>query len=316
MTGRDAPGSGSGSAPTTGSGPREDAGVRQGGTTREPAVAGSFYPDRADALRDLVHALLARAAPVGPAGSPMGVLVPHAGLAYSGLVAAAGWRALLDPAGPAPTVIVLGTNHSAWFDGVAVDPGGAWRLPTGDVSIDAGLAERIVVLGRPFGASRVAHRDEHSIEVQLPLALALRPGLRIVPCSVAAGTAVEAVEGGTRLGALLAELRDAGVEALLAISTDMAHYPAHDEAVRVTERLGPAICTLDPHATAALEREEAASGVRGIACGMCGIQPTVLGLAALRAMGATAGRVLASATSADAGGPRSRTVGYLSVAFA
>ena len=302
--------------PGPGSGPGEEPGVRRAGTVREPAVAGSFYPDRADGLRDMVHGLLEKAAPVGPAGSPMGVLVPHAGLAYSGLVAAAGWRAMLDPAGPAPTVVVLGTNHSAWFDGVAVDPGGAWRLPTGDVAIDADLAERIAALGDPFGASRAAHRDEHSIEVQLPLALALRPGLRIVPCSVAAGTGVAAVEAGTRLGALLAGLRDAGVEALVAISTDMAHYPAHDEAVRVTERLSPAICALDPIATAALERDAAASGVRGIACGMCGIQPTVLGLATLRATGATAGRVVAAATSADAGGPRNRTVGYLAVAFA
>lgn len=298
------------------SSPGEDDGVRRDALVREPAVAGSFYPARADELRDMVHALLARAAPAGPAGSPMGVLVPHAGLGYSGLVAAAGWRTMLDLAGPAPSVVVLGTNHSAWFEGVAVDPGGAWRLPTGDVSIDANLAERVVALGGPFGASRVAHRDEHSIEVQLPLALALRPKLRIVPCSVAAGTGVEAVEAGTRLGALLAELRNAGVEALLAISTDMAHYPAHDEAVRVTERLGPAICALDPHGTAALERAASASGVPGIACGMCGIQPTVLGLASLRAMGATAGRVVAAATSADAGGPPSRTVGYLAVAFA
>ena len=57
------------------------------------------------------------------------------------------------------------------------------------------------------------------------------------------------------------------------------------------------------------------SGASGMACGMCGIQPTVLGLAALSSMGATRGTVLATATSADAGGPLGRTVGYLSVAF-
>jgi hypothetical protein len=41
----------------------------------------------------------------------------------------------------------------------------------------------------------------------------------------------------------------------------------------------------------------------------------VLGLAALAAMGVTGGTVLASATSADAGGPPDRTVGYLAVEF-
>jgi AmmeMemoRadiSam system protein B len=278
-------------------------------------VAGSFYPGQADRLDELVGKLLANARPARPAEGPVGVLVPHAGLVYSGLVAAAGWRALLDGAGPAPTIVILGTNHSARFEGAAVDPAGAWRLPTGDVAVDGDVAAAILGLGHPFGASRVAHRDEHSIEVQLPLVAALRPGARIVPCSVSAGTGDAAIGAGQRLGRLLANLRQAGHEVLLAISTDMAHYPDHDEAVRVTERLAPAICALDPRATAANERASVSPGIRGMACGMCGIQPTVLGLAALHAMGAKSGRVIAAATSADAGGPRDRTVGYLAVAF-
>jgi AmmeMemoRadiSam system protein B len=52
-----------------------------------------------------------------------------------------------------------------------------------------------------------------------------------------------------------------------------------------------------------------------MACGMCGIEPAVLGLSALRAMGATSGIALASATSADAGADPRRAVGYLAVAF-
>jgi MEMO1 family protein len=294
--------------------PREPGGGEDPGV-REPAVAGSFYPGRAEALSDIVHGLLANAV-AGPAEAPLGVLVPHAGLVYSGLVAAAGWRALLDRAGPAPTVVVLGTNHSARFDGVAVDPAGAWRLPTGDMAIDEEVAGPILELGDPFVPNRAAHRDEHSIEVQLPVMTALRAGVRIVPCSVAAGTGDRAIEAGERLGLLLGELRQAGREVLLAISTDMAHYPAHEDAVRVTERLAPAICALDPRATARLELAATVSGVGGMACGMCGIQPTVLGLATLHAMGAAAGQVVATATSADAGGPRDRTVGYLAVAFA
>ena len=285
------------------------------GRARQPAVAGSFYPGRPDRLRDLVHGLLLEALGHG-GGTPMGALVPHAGLVYSGLVAATGWRALLDAAPPAPTIVILGTNHSARFEGVAVDAAGAWRLPTGDAPIDAGVADRIVALGHPFVARPAAHRDEHSIEVQLPLVAALRPGARIVPCSVSAGTGATAMEAGERLGVLLAALRRSGGELLLAISTDMAHYPSHDEAALVTERLAPAICTLDPRATASLERAARTAGTRGMACGMCGIEPTVLGLTTLRAMGASGGQVLAAATSADAGGPSDRTVGYLAVSFA
>ena len=282
---------------------------------REPAVAGPFYPARPEALRELVAGLM-RDAPEPPlTGRPVGALVPHAGLVYSGAVAAAGWRSLLRGAGRSPVVVILGTNHSAWFDGIAVDVDGAWRTPLGNVEVDAAVAGQVLGLGTPFLASRAAHRDEHSIEVQLPLVAVLRPQARIVPCSVAAGTGREAVEAGERLGALLSRLRGDGQDLVLAISTDMAHYPAHAAAVAVTERLVPSITALDPVATAAREHAEASSGVRGMACGMCGIQPTVLGLAALHGMGAGAGWVVASATSADAGGPPDRTVGYLAVAF-
>jgi AmmeMemoRadiSam system protein B len=48
---------------------------------------------------------------------------------------------------------------------------------------------------------------------------------------------------------------------------------------------------------------------------MCGIEPTVVGLTALRTMGVVSGARLAAATSADVGGPTARTVGYLAVAF-
>jgi len=48
---------------------------------------------------------------------------------------------------------------------------------------------------------------------------------------------------------------------------------------------------------------------------MCGIEPTVVGLAALLAMGVKRGIRLAAATSADVGGPSRRTVGYLAAAF-
>ncbi len=162
---------------------------------------------------------------------------------------------------------------------------------------------------------RDAHRGEHSLEVQLPLLVAVAPGARIVPLAVSAGTGRRAIEAGERLGRLLAARRAAGDRIVLAISSDMAHYPPADACARATEALLPAILGLDAARLAALEEDMRVAGIRGLACGMCGIEPAVLGLAALRAMGATAGTVLAASTSADAGGPPDRTVGYLAVRF-
>ncbi|HYN48840.1 MAG TPA: AmmeMemoRadiSam system protein B, partial [Candidatus Nanopelagicales bacterium] len=293
--------------------------------TRPPAVAGSFYPAKPDALRAMVDELVAEAgrrhptpASLRPA-SVAGILVPHAGLVYSGIVAAAGWLALLSspaPSGPPPTIVLLGTNHgAAWLDGVGAWDGGPWRTPLGDVATDPELGAAIVDLGPPFAPDARCHLGEHSLEVQLPFVARLTPEARIVALSVGAGTGTPAIAAGARLGRLLAERRAAGERILLAISSDMAHYPAARVAERVTATLLPPIVELAPErlatAEGALTRDEP-----GVSCGMCGIEPTVLGLAALGAMGVRPGVALAAATSADAGGDPRRTVGYLAVGFA
>jgi len=297
-------------------GPDTDSAVRL------PAVAGTFYPADPARLGRMAAGMLAGATPQAGAGTgasagagtPLGILVPHAGLAYSGLVAAAGWRLVPDGA----TVVILGTNHTAaWLHGVGAWEAGCWRTPLGDVAVDAGLASDILALGLPFGSDRAAHLGEHSIEVQLPLLLAAAPAARIVPLAVGAGTGTGAVAAGERLGTLLAQRRAAGGSIVLAISTDMAHYPPADACARVTQTLLPAILELLPEELARAEESvgRGADAGAGMACGMCGIEPAVLGLAALRVMGATSGVALASATSADAGADPRRAVGYLAVAF-
>lgn len=304
---------------------------------RQPAVAGSFYPAEAAALRALVGELLVAAshlpgagaddpgAPASLAGEPaqaregsagpLGLLVPHAGLAWSGVVAAASWQRLDASPDGTTTVVLLGTNHSAWLVGVGVWPEGDWRTPLGQVAVDAEIAAAVAALGSPFAVNPDAHLREHSIEVQLPVLQVVAPSARIVPLAVAAGTGADAIAAGERLGRLVAGLNGPARRVVIAISTDLAHYPVHREAVKVTETLLPAILALDPVTLAATERRLVGGAIPDLACGMCGIEPTVLGLAALRAAGATRGRLLAAATSADAGGPANRTVGYLAAAF-
>lgn len=298
---------------------------------RAAAVAGAFYPAGPHVLRELVEWQLTEAGrrhprPAGAAatGAPIGLLVPHAGLEYSGIVAAAAWRVLEGWAGPdaeRPTIVILGTNHrAAWLEGIGAWDRGTWRTPIGDAEVDDALAGAIVGLGPPFAVDRAAHLEEHSIEVQLPFVVSVTPQARVVPLAVSTGVGAAAIEAGARLGTLLAGKRAAGAATVLVVSSDMAHYPSSRDAESVTTTLLPAIVALDPEGLAAREvslREQAAMGrgLHGLACGMCGIEPAVVGLAALRALGARRGTVLGAATSADAGGPRDRTVGYLAVRF-
>lgn len=287
---------------------------------RPPAVAGTFYPADPAELAEMVDGHLAiAAARASSAGAPhvadpLGLLVPHAGLVYSGLVAAIAWRLV---AGRAPlSVMLLGTNHGArWLTGVGAWDAGFWATPFGDVAVDEDLAGAVLDLGEPFVVDRSAHLGEHSIEVQLPYLARIAPGVRIVPLAVSAGTGAEARRAGERLGALLALRRERGEPVVLVASSDAAHYPSERHSIEVNEALRAPLEAVDPAALASVEAGVLMSGVRGLACGMCGIEPSVLGLAALRAMGATRGVLLAAATSADAFGDRDRTVGYLAAAF-
>jgi MEMO1 family protein len=288
------------------------------GLPRDPAVAGTFYP--ADPLRlgSLVDSLLAGAAgvprPEGLAGETvLGLLVPHAGLAFSGAVAATSWRLVgeLDPT----TIVLAGTDHQAWAAGVGVWTGGPWRTPLGEVQIDRQLAARIVELGPPFAAENSAHEAEHSLEVQLPLLKRACPNARIVPLAVSPRLANHA-ESGARLGWLLAHLRAAGERVLLVASSDLAHYPPANVCEAVDGELLEPLLRLDGDALLVLETRLVGANLPGLVCGLCGIDPVRFSLAALREMGARRGHLLAAATSADAGGDRRRTVGYAAAAFA
>jgi len=129
------------------------------------------------------------------------------------------------------------------------------------------------------------------------------------------GTGAAAIAAGARLGRLLATHHAAGQRVVLAISSDMAHYPPRRACAQATADQLPPLVRLDPDALVVAERAVVQRGLPGLVCGMCGIQPAILGLAALRALGVAHGASLAASTSADAGGPTDRTVGYLTVAW-
>jgi hypothetical protein len=282
------------------------------------AVAGTFYPAEPDRLAKLVETLLAGAAKVPrpdalDPSAVVGALVPHAGLVFSGAVAALSWR-LAGEIAPS-TIVLAGTDHQAWAAGVGVWTGGPWRTPLGDVSVDRELSRRIAGLGSPFEADDDAHLAEHSIEVQLPLLIRACPGARIVPLAVSPRLEGHA-EAGALLGRMLAELRAAGERILIVASSDFAHYPPARVCEEVDDRLLGPLLALDEAALGKLDRALDAMNLPGLVCGMCGIDPARFVLSAVAEMGATRGLLLGKATSADAGGDPRRTVGYAAAAFA
>jgi AmmeMemoRadiSam system protein B len=309
-------------------GPTRDGG--SSGARRRAANAGSFYPADPAALARQVDGLIAAgrrlvaASAAGVATSadrpdsvlgapPLGALVPHAGLMYSGTVAAAGWVAL----GPdVDTVLIAGTNHYAWFEGVGVWAGGAWETPLGDVDIDETWRDALLGLGEPFVGTAEPHAAEHSIEVQLPLLARVLPRARIAPFAVSLGNGDACVAAGRRVGRLLGAAVESGERVALVASSDLVHYPADDLAREVDARVLEPILALDAAGAFGREMEIRARRLPNVACGMCGVDPVTFALAALREAGARRASLLVHATSADVpAGDAARVVGYAAVLF-
>ncbi|MBW2329481.1 MAG: AmmeMemoRadiSam system protein B [Deltaproteobacteria bacterium] len=99
---------------------------------RPAAVAGMFYPGAPDELREMVRTFFKDARGVKVPGKIRGLVSPHAGYIYSGIVAAAGYRQI-DPS--TRTVILLGPSHRFPLRGTSIPEVQAYRTPLGDVRL-------------------------------------------------------------------------------------------------------------------------------------------------------------------------------------
>src|ERR1017187_4756827 len=146
---------------------------------RAPAVAGRFYPGRADELlREILEYTSAGKTPV-EAGriAAIGCVAPHAGYIYSGGVAGAVYSRLEIPA----HCVILCPNHTGKGRPLAIMAGTTWQTPLGEVAADADLGARLLRRFPALQEDSAAHRGEHAIEVQFPFLQTRRPELNIVP---------------------------------------------------------------------------------------------------------------------------------------
>src|SRR5688572_21841184 len=104
-------------------------------TVRKAAVAGTWYPGSAETLSAAVDAHLAAAAG-GPSAPDrlIALVAPHAGLIYSGPVAAYAYRLLRER--PADLIVLVGPAHAGGFEGVAAFRGTGFETPLGVAPID------------------------------------------------------------------------------------------------------------------------------------------------------------------------------------
>jgi len=247
-----------------------------------------------------VDAYLGEASPGVPADSVDAVIAPHAGLMYSGPVAAWAYRAVQG--GPYEAVILIGPSHHVGFEGVAVFRRGVFETPLGEAAIDEELASAILKSTHVAREHLQAHAREHSLEMQLPFLRRVLPEVPIVPILMghqSSGTVSSLAEGLSRAVS--------GRRVLFVASSDLSHYLPAATAAAVDGRVLDLVRRFD--ADGLCEELKAQPDHA------CGGGPIVAVMRAARALGARDGRVLKYADSGDVSGDKSAVVGYMAAAF-
>jgi len=267
---------------------------------RRAAVAGSWYPGAATTLTATLDRYLARVH-TDVHGTLVALIAPHAGLMYSGPVAAHAYRQLRDR--QVDLVVLVGPSHFVGFDGVAVYAKGGFETPLGVVPIDESCAAALMRATPLVREHAAAHAREHSLEMQLPFVRYLAPTAAIVPLVMGVQTAATAQELGEALAGVLRDRR----RALLVASSDLSHYHEAAAAARLDRIVIDCIERFDADA---LQR-----ALDGCPDHACGGGPMVSVMRAARMLGARDGIVLDYADSGDVSGDKSAVVGYLAAAF-
>ena len=265
-----------------------------GPSIRPAAQAGRFYPSDSLELQQMIDTLLSGDAPP-PSDWPV-AMVPHAGLIYSGRLAAEVLRRVTIP----ETVIVLGPKHTPHGVEWAVAPHETWSIPGAELKSDPVLARRLVEAIPGLELDAAAHQLEHAIEVELPILARLAPQSRVVGIALGGGD----LENCRRFARGLAGvIRAMPQRPLLVISTDMNHFASDAENRRLDALALAALNQLDPEH---LFREVTSRQIS-----MCGLIPAVIVMETLRQLGGlTLVEHVGYHTSADVSGDTRRVVGY------
>lgn len=262
---------------------------------RKPAVAGQFYEASPSRLNSQVNEFLEADT---RKESAIGIVSPHAGLMYSGSVAGAVYSRITIPG----TFVLIGPNHTGLGQPVSMMSSGVWNMPTGELKTDDELAGKLKKGSDMISEDGLAHRMEHSLEVQLPFILRYSSDVRIVPLTMMPVP----LEMCRAVGEALADaVQDSDYPVTIIASSDMSHYVSDSSARKKDRNAIDMILALDPAGLYKTVMDEDIS--------MCGVLPVTTMLFAAKKLGASEAVLVKYMTSGEVSGDYDYVVGYAGI---
>jgi MEMO1 family protein len=256
---------------------------------RPPAVAGYFYPASADELRTMISRFMQQA----DRGDrvPKAIIAPHAGYIYSGQTAARAYACLQPIKHKIKRIILLGPAHRVHVNGLALSSAKYFTTPLGDIEIDQAAINLIQDLPQVC-VSDIAHEQEHSLEVHLPLLQYLLDTFTLLPLVVGEANPESVAE--------VLDILWGGEETFIIISSDLSHYQEYNKAHSV-----------DTSTTRAIEQLQLEKIGPHQACG-CMPMRGLLHIARTKKLTV---KTIELCNSGDTAGTRDRVVGYGAYGF-
>jgi AmmeMemoRadiSam system protein B/AmmeMemoRadiSam system protein A len=206
---------------------------------RKAVVAGSWYPGDPESLGNEISKYLENAKLADIDGEIIALISPHAGYAYSGFTAAHAYKQVKGNRYDA--VIVLAPSHREAFSGASVFNKDGYETPLGVVPIEKTIANTIIKQHPEIRFTWEGHREEHSLEIQLPFLQVVIPDLKIVPivlydyswenCKRLADAIITAVKG---------------KKVLIVASSDLYHGYSYEECKKTDNLTLSSIVELNP----------------------------------------------------------------------
>ena len=262
---------------------------------RSPAVAGRFYPEDEDTLRETVRNLSSGAAT--PRKKVLAAVSPHAGYIYSGAIAGETLGSIEIP----ETVILLGPNHTGKGKAISLSTA-TWRMPMGEVPVDEAFIEDLLQETEYVDKDELAHQFEHCLEVQIPFLQMAQPKLSIVPISFS-HISYELIDEVAL--ALVEVIQRSDKDVLIVASSDMTHYEPREIADKKDHYVLKKLADMDPAVLCrAVTRHQIS---------MCGLTPVAVALIAAIELGATKTELIRYGDSGEVTGDTEQVVGYAGV---
>ncbi|HSG83356.1 MAG TPA: AmmeMemoRadiSam system protein B, partial [Nitrosopumilus sp.] len=127
---------------------------------REPVVAGQFYPEGEEDLKNMIKQCIDHK--YGPGNNPKtsndkiyGIICPHAGYVYSGPTACHSYKAISSQ--NPELAVIIGPNHFGVGKDAATMIDSQWQTPLGMVSIDSESAKQVAEISEFIEIDEYSH---------------------------------------------------------------------------------------------------------------------------------------------------------------